>query len=302
MTALPLSAADRGRIRFSFEFFPPKSPEAEDQLWTTISELASWNPDFVSVTYGAGGTTQAPTFATVRRLLEETPLRAASHLTCVGKTRAEVNRVVEDFRAAGVRRFVALRGDPPAGVGTRYEPHPGGYENAAALVEGLMAIDNFDISVSAYPEKHPESPDTAADIAMLKRKAEAGARRALTQFFFDNDVFEAYLERVRAAGIAIPVVPGIMLVHNVTQLKRFAGLCGATVPAWLEARFAGLDDKPVERERLGAEIAAEQIADLARRGIDQFHIYTMNRASLVNHALEELGFRRILPFRRDVAA
>lgn len=302
MTALPLSAAERGRIRFSFEFFPPKSAEAEDQLWTTISELASWNPDFVSVTYGAGGTTQEPTFATVRRLLEETPLRAASHLTCVGKTKAEVNAVVEQFRSAGVRRFVALRGDPPAGVGTRYEPHPGGYENAAALVEGLMAIDNFDLSVSAYPEMHPESPNRASDIAMLKRKAEAGAKRALTQFFFDNDVFEAYLERVRAAGIRIPVVPGIMLVHNVTQLKRFAGLCGASVPAWLEARFDGLDDKPAERERVGAAIAAEQIADLARRGIDQFHIYTMNRSSLVNQTLEGLGFRQILPYRRDVAA
>lgn len=296
MTQVSLDPATRGRLRFSFEFFPPKTPDAEGQLWTTISELASWNPDFVSVTYGAGGTTQAPTLSTVTRLLEETPLRTASHLTCVGATREQVADVVSAFRASGCRRFVALRGDPPAGVGSAYQPHPGGYQNAADLVAGLRAIDpDFDISVSAYPEKHPESPDSEADIDMLALKAANGANRALTQFFFDNDLFERYLDRVRARGIEIPIVPGIMLVQNVTQLKRFAGLCGASVPAWLEARFDGSAENSTLRDSIACDIAAAQIADLARRGIHEFHLYTMNRAHLVNGTLERLGFRRILP-------
>lgn len=296
MTHVTLDPATRGRLRFSFEFFPPKSVDAEDQLWTTISELASWNPDFVSVTYGAGGTTQAPTHATVTRLIEETPLRTASHLTCVSATREEVNAVVERFRASGCRRFVALRGDPPTGVGSAYQPHPGGYVNAADLVAGLKAIDpDFDVSVSAYPEKHPESRDQDADIDMLALKAANGADRALTQFFFDNDQFCRYLDRVRARGVDIPVVPGIMIVQNITQLKRFAGLCGASIPAWLEARFEGSEDNAAAREAIACDIAARQIADLARRGIHEFHLYTMNRAALVNGTLERLGFRRILP-------
>lgn len=296
MSRITLDPATRGRLRFSFEFFPPKTPDAEDQLWTTISELASWNPDFVSVTYGAGGTTQAPTLSTVTRLIEETPLRTASHLTCVGATREEVNAVVERFRAAGCRRFVALRGDPPSGVGSAYRPHPGGYENAADLVAGLRALDpDFDISVSAYPEKHPESRDQDADIDMLALKAANGANRALTQFFFDNDPFCRYVDRVRARGVDLPIVPGIMLVQNVTQLKRFAGLCGASVPAWLEARFEGTEDNPALREEIACDVAARQIAELASRGVHEFHLYTMNRASLVNGTLERLGYRRILP-------
>ena len=296
MTKVTLDPATRGRPRVSFEFFPPKSADAEDQLWTTISELASWNPDFVSVTYGAGGTTQAPTHATVTRLIEETPLRTASHLTCVGATREEVNAVVERFRASGCRRFVALRGDPPSGVGSAYRPHPGGYENAADLVAGLKAIDpDFDISVSAYPEKHPESRDQDADIDMLALKAANGANRALTQFFFDNDQFCRYLDRVRARGVTLPVVPGIMIVQNITQLKRFAGLCGAHIPAWLEARFEGTEENAAAREAVACDIAAQQIAELARRGIHEFHLYTMNRANLVNGTLERLGYRRILP-------
>ena len=296
MSHVTLDPATRGRLRFSFEFFPPKNADAEGQLWTTISELASWNPDFVSVTYGAGGTTQEPTLSTVTRLLSETPLRTASHLTCVGKTRDEVDAVVESFRASGCRRFVALRGDPPSGVGSAYQPHPGGYTNAADLVKGLKAIDpHFDISVSAYPEKHPESPDADADIDMLALKEENGASRALTQFFFDNDLFSRYLDRVRARGIAIPVVPGIMLIQNVTQLKRFAGLCGASVPLWIEQAFAGAEENQRLRDEIACEIAARQIAELARRGVEQFHLYTMNRAHLVNGTLEQLGYRRILP-------
>ncbi|MDI6834758.1 MAG: methylenetetrahydrofolate reductase [NAD(P)H] [Rhizobiaceae bacterium] len=280
------------RLGISFEFFPPKSEEMEGQLWTTIKALAGWNPDFVSVTYGAGGSTKAPTMTTVRRLIANTTLPTAAHITCVDATREEVRHVAEEFIAAGVRRFVALRGDPQGGVGAAYAPHPGGFANAAELVAGLKEIGDFDISVSAYPEKHPESPDVAADIDMLKRKADAGAARALTQFFFDNDVFERYLERVRAAGITIPVVPGIMLIQNLTQLKRFASLCGASIPAFLDERFAGLDDQPQARAEVAADVAAEQIEDLVRRGITDFHLYTMNRAPLVSAVLQRLGLKR----------
>ncbi|MEZ2132330.1 MULTISPECIES: methylenetetrahydrofolate reductase [NAD(P)H] [unclassified Sinorhizobium] len=283
---------DRRDIRISFEFFPPKSEEMEAQLWSAAAELQDWNPDFISVTYGAGGSTKTPTLSTVRRFITETPLATASHLTCVGATREDTHRVVEDFRAAGVRHFVALRGDPPGGVGTAYQPHPGGYANAAELVAGLRDISDFEISVSAYPEKHPESHDTAADIDMLRRKADNGADRALTQFFFDNDVFERYLGRVRSAGINIPVVPGIMPIQNLTQLKRFAGACGATIPSWLDDRFDGFDDKPAERAEVAADVAAEQIEDLVRRGIHEFHLYTMNRAPLISAVLERLNLRR----------
>ncbi|MVA25691.1 methylenetetrahydrofolate reductase [NAD(P)H] [Agrobacterium vitis] len=287
------SKRDQARpFKLSFEFFPPKSEEMEAQLWATVDELTGWEPEFVSVTYGAGGTTKAPTLAAVRRLLAETPLATASHLTCVGATREEITQVVEDFRAVGVKHFVALRGDPPTGVGSAYQPHPGGFENAAALVKGLKELGDFEISVSAYPEKHPESADLAMDLDMLKRKVDNGATRALTQFFFDNDIFERYLDKVRAAGINIPIVPGIMPILNLTQLKRFAGMCGTSVPAILDQRFEGLDDKPFERTSVAAALAAEQIADLQGRGIDEFHIYTMNRAPLVNATLERLGLQR----------
>ncbi len=289
---MTLDSDARRKIGISFEFFPPKSPDMEGQLWNTVSELQDWNPDFVSVTYGAGGTTKAPTLATVSRFLSDTPLATASHLTCVGATKEETHGVIESFRKAGVKHFVALRGDTPAGVGAPYTPHPGGYANAAELVAGLREIGGFEISVSAYPEKHPESRDTAADIEMLKRKADNGADRALTQFFFDNDNFERYLEKVRAAGVRIPVVPGIMPILNLTQLKRFAGACGTVIPAFLDERFAGYDDKPEERAKVAADVAAEQIEDLARRGISDFHLYTMNRAPLVSAVLTNLGFKR----------
>lgn len=281
------------RLRYSFEFFPPKSEDMADQLWKTVDELADWAPDFVSVTYGAGGTTREPTLSTVRRLIAETPLRTAAHLTCVGATKEEVHQVVEQFRAVGVKHFVALRGDPQGGMGTPYQPHPGGYANAAELVAGLRELGDFEISVSAYPEKHPESPDEASDIDMLKRKVDNGACRALTQFFFDNDIFERYLERVRAAGISIPIVPGIMPIQNLTQLKRFASMCGASIPAFLDARFAGLDDQPQARAAVAAEVAAEQIEDLVRRGVSDFHLYTMNRSALVTATLGNLGLRSL---------
>ncbi|MGF0538603.1 methylenetetrahydrofolate reductase [NAD(P)H] [Agrobacterium sp. ES01] len=283
----------RGRdIKLSFEFFPPKSPDMEGQLWSCIEELASWNPEFVSVTYGAGGTTREPTLATVKRLISDTRLPTAAHLTCVGASRDEVRRVVDEFKAVGVRHFVALRGDPQDGVGAAYTPHPEGFTNAADLALGLREMGDFEVSVSAYPEKHPESADIQADIEMLKRKVDNGATRALTQFFFDNMAFVRYLEKVRAAGITIPIVPGIMPILNLAQLKRFAGACGATVPSVLDARFAGLEDDPRKRAEVAAEIASEQIIDLAQKGVDEFHIYTMNRSPLVNATLEKIGLRR----------
>jgi len=296
------SENSQGGIRISFEFFPPKSEEAEQQLWNTVADLTEWDPEFVSVTYGAGGSTKAPTLSAVRKMIHETPFTTASHLTCVGATREDTHRVIDEFLAAGVRRFVALRGDPPGGVGSAYQPHPGGYANAAELVAALRERGDFDISVSAYPEKHPESRDTSADIDMLKRKADNGADRALTQFFFDNDAFERYHDNVRAAGIKIPIVPGIMPIQNLTQLKRFAGACGTSIPSRLDERFEGTDDDVELRARVAAEVAAEQIQDLVRRGFDEFHLYTMNRSQLVSAVLERLGIQRKVAERAGAAA
>jgi methylenetetrahydrofolate reductase (NADPH) len=289
MTKPERPIAKTPHARISFEFFPPKSPDMEDQLWQTVKALQPYQPDFVSVTYGAGGTTREPTLATVKRLIADTPLATASHLTCVGATRDEVRAVVEEFQAAGVRHFVALRGDPQGGMGSRYAPHPGGFVNAADLVSGLRDLGDFEISVSAYPERHPESENDDVDLDMLKQKVDAGATRALTQFFFDNDIFERYLERVRAAGITIPIVPGIMPIQNLTQLKRFASMCGASTPSFLDERFEGTEGDAQARAAVAADIAAEQIADLSRRGIEEFHIYTMNRAPLTIATLERLG-------------
>ncbi|MDQ0421279.1 methylenetetrahydrofolate reductase (NADPH) [Peteryoungia aggregata LMG 23059] len=291
MTKPERPIAKTSDLKVSFEFFPPKSPDMEEQLWQTVRALEPFEPDFVSVTYGAGGTTREPTLSTVKRLIEDTPLATASHLTCVGATREEVQTVVEEFQAAGVRHFVALRGDPQGGVGTRYAPHPGGFANAADLVAGLRDMGDFEISVSAYPERHPESESDSVDLDMLKKKVDAGATRALTQFFFDNDIFERYLDRVRAAGITIPIVPGIMPIQNLTQLKRFASMCGATVPAVLDARFEGTEGDAMARAAVAADVAAEQIADLAQRGVNEFHIYTMNRAPLTIAMLERLGIK-----------
>ena len=291
MTKPERPIAKTSDLKVSFEFFPPKSPDMEEQLWQTVRALEPFEPDFVSVTYGAGGTTREPTLSTVKRLIEDTPLATASHLTCVGATREEVQTVVEEFQAAGVRHFVALRGDPQGGVGTRYAPHPGGFANAADLVSGLRDMGDFEISVSAYPERHPESESDSVDLDMLKKKVDAGATRALTQFFFDNDIFERYLDRVRAAGITIPIVPGIMPIQNLAQLKRFASMCGATVPAVLDARFEGTEGDAMARAAIAADVAAEQIADLAQRGVNEFHIYTMNRAPLTIATLERIGIK-----------
>ncbi|WP_275783543.1 methylenetetrahydrofolate reductase [NAD(P)H] [Pararhizobium gei] len=289
-----LYPAERGNLNLSFEYFPAKNDEMEVQLFQTVETLAAFGPAFVTLTYGAGGSTKARSLTAVRRMIHEAGIpQTAAHLTCVGASRAEVDGIIEEFIATGVRHFVALRGDPQGGVGACYEPFPDGYENAAALVAAIRARGDFEISVSAYPEKHPESPDVSADIDMLKRKVDNGATRALTQFFFDNDDFERYLQRVRGAGISIPVVPGIMPINNLASIIRFAGLCGAKIPDSIVTRLAHLDDNPEERFKEATLIAAEQIVDLARRGIRDFHMYTMNRAPLVSAVCDLVGFERL---------
>jgi len=279
------------RIRVSFEFFPPKSEEMEKTLWEAIGRLAPLAPAFVSVTYGAGGSTRERTHTTVKRMLKETDLVPAAHLTCVAATRADIDEVVRNYAAAGVRHIVALRGDPVGGVGERYAPHPGGYINAADLVAGIKRISDAEISVSAYPEKHPDSPTVAADIDMLKAKVEAGAVRAITQFFFDNELYFRYLDRVRARGIDVPIVPGILPVQNFKQTKAFAERCGTSIPAWLAERFAGLDNDAATRKLIAAAVAAEQVLDLVDHGVTDFHFYTMNRADLVYAICHLLGLR-----------
>jgi len=292
----------RSDLRVSFEFFPPKTPQMEETLWTSIVRLAPLNPSFVSVTYGAGGSTRERTHATVKRILGETALTPAAHLTCVGADRDEVDGVVRAYREAGVRHIVALRGDPAAGIGTRYEPHPEGYAGSPDLVAGIKKQGDFEVSVATYPEAHPESGGIAEDIEMLKRKVDAGADRAITQFFFDNDVFERLLERVRAAGIGIPIVPGIAPVHNFRQVARFAERAGATMPRWLAERFDGLDDEPETRRLVAAAVVAEQVLDLVDRGISDFHFYTMNRADLVFAICHLLGLRPQRPSPTEAAA
>lgn len=277
-------------IALSFEFFPPKNADAARQLWDTVDDLKTWQPDFVSVTYGAGGTTRDTTLGTVSTILSEHGLDAASHLTCVGSSREEVRQVVADLKKAGVRRIVALRGDPQGGLGNAYVPHPDGYAYASDLVAGLAEIGGLDISVSAYPERHPESADWASEIDNLKRKADAGAARALTQFFFDNDLYERYVDKALAAGVTIPIVPGILPIQNLAQVQRFAGLCGASVPDFVEQTLGPVEDHAEERFRRAAELAATQVLDLIRRGVDQFHVYTMNRSALTSEVLRLAGF------------
>jgi methylenetetrahydrofolate reductase (NADPH) len=278
-------------IRVSFEFFPPKTAEMEQTLWEAIGRLAPLQPNFVSVTYGAGGSTRERTHATVKRILAETMLTPAAHLTCVAATRAEVDAVIGAYARAGVRHIVALRGDPLGGVGERFSPHPGGYQNAADLVGGIKRSADIEVSVSAYPEKHPDSATVAADIDMLKAKVDAGAGRAITQFFFENSLYFRYLDRVRANGIDIPIVPGILPVQNFKQTWNFAARTGASVPDWLAHRFEGLDDDPATRKLIAAAVAAEQVLDLVDRGVSDFHFYSMNRADLVYAICHLLGLR-----------
>lgn len=285
----PSSRADDFHV--SFEFFPPKSEKMEETLWESIRRLEPLSPDFVSVTYGAGGSTRDRTHSTVARIVKETGLAPAAHLTCVSATSEEIDGVVRDYVQAGVGHIVALRGDSPDGPGTRYVPHPGGYENAAALVTGLRKLGDFEISVAAYPEKHPDSSDVEADLDMLQAKLDAGADRAITQFFFDNDLYFRYLDRVRARRIDIPIRPGIIPIHNFAQVSRFAKLCGSHMPSRIARRFEGLEDDPETQRLVAATIAAEQVSDLAAQGVRDFHFYTLNRADLVYAICHLLGFR-----------
>jgi methylenetetrahydrofolate reductase (NADPH) len=289
ITRLPQT--DRAPIRVSFEFFPPKTAEMEQTLWHAIERLAPLQPNFVSVTYGAGGSTRERTHSTVERIVRETDLRPAAHLTCVAASRDEVDDVVRKYREAGVHHIVALRGDPPAGIGTAYEPHPQGYATSTELIRGIRRLGDFEISVSAYPEKHPESSSIDADIDVLKAKIDAGATRAITQFFFDNQVYLRYLERVRSKGINIPIVPGIVPVQNFKQTASFAKKTGASVPQWLAERFDGLEDDVETRRLVAAAVAAEQVLDLTERGVRDFHFYTMNKADLVFAICHLLGLR-----------
>jgi methylenetetrahydrofolate reductase (NADPH) len=276
----------------SFEFFPPKTAEMENSLWDTINRLAPLSPNFVSVTYGAGGSTRERTHSTIARILHETDLTPAAHLTCVGAPKSEIDDVVARYHEVGVRHIVALRGDPAGGIGTAYAAHPDGYQSSADLVAGIKRrYPDIEVSVSAYPEKHPESADFNADIDMLQAKVDAGADRAITQVFFDNELYLRYLEKVRARGIAIPVVPGIMPMHNFKQARGFVTKAGTTVPSWLAEKFEGLDDDAETRKLVAATVAAGQVQKLAKHGVDTFHFYTMNRADLVFAISHLLGIR-----------
>lgn len=278
-------------IIVSFEFFPPKNSVMEADLWAAIRKLEPLAPEFVSVTYGAGGSTRERTHATVAALLRETSLKPAAHLTCVAATREEVDSVARAYWEVGVRHIVALRGDPPAGVGAPYLPHPGGYENSADLTAGLKRIAPFEVSVAAYPEKHPDSPTWEADLDMLAAKVDAGATRAITQFFFDNDDYWRYLDRVRARGIDIPIIPGFIPIHNFKQVSGFAKRCGARIPASLAGRFEGLERDHETTQLIAAAVAAEQVTDLTMGGVREFHFYTLNRSSLVYAICHLLGIR-----------
>jgi methylenetetrahydrofolate reductase (NADPH) len=287
---LPLFAEARGDIEVSFEFFPPKTETMEQNLWDSIKTLEPLNPRFVSVTYGAGGSTRERTHATVERIVKETELTPAAHLTCVGATREEIDTVARGYWDLGVRHIVALRGDPPE-AGANYTPHPGGYANAAELVAGLKRVAPFEISIAAYPEIHPDSGTRLADLENLKRKVDAGADRAITQFFFSPDCFLRFQDAVADAGIDIEVVPGILPVSNVAQTRRFADLCGASIPEWLNGLFEGLDDLPAARQLIAATVAAELCGQLYAGGVRHFHFYTLNRAELSYAICHLLGVR-----------
>ena len=278
-------------IRASFEFFPPKSPEADQALWNTIRRIEPLDPAFVSVTYGAGGTTRERTLDTVTRLCRETTLKPAAHFTCVGASKSDIDTTLEAFIAAGVRHIVALRGDPQGGIGTRYEPHPEGYAQTSDLVAAIRAKGDIEVSVSAYPEKHPESANFESDLDALKAKIDAGATRAITQFFFDNEVYFRYLDKVRAKGITIPIVPGILPVENFAQTAQFASKAGASIPGWFARRFDGLEQDRETRRLVAAAVAAEQVFDLLDQGVSDFHFYTMNRADLAYAIAHLLGLR-----------
>ena len=291
-TSAPTASQPAKRPAISFEFFPPKTEEMERNLWDTITRLAPLTPNFVSVTYGAGGSTRERTHSTISRILSETRLTPAAHLTCVDAARADIDDVVDRYHEVGVRHIVALRGDPMSGIGSAYTAHTDGYQTSTDLVAAIKRRHgDMEISVSAYPEKHPESSSFDTDLDVLKAKVDAGATRAITQFFFDNDLYHRYLDRVRAAGINIPIVPGILPVQNFKTASNFAKRAGATLPEWLADKFDGLDDDPETRKLVAATVAAGQVQKLFKHGVENFHFYTMNRADLVFAISHLLGIR-----------
>lgn len=294
-----------GRPRVSFEFFPPKTPQMEENLWQAITRLAPLDPAFVSVTYGAGGSTRERTHRTVKRILDETRLKPAAHLTCVGASREEVDEVIREYWETGVRHLVSLRGDPPpteGGIGGVYVPREDGYANATELTKAIRGVAPFEVLVGVYPEKHPESPSIKHDIEVLKQKVDAGATLGISQFFFDLDAFLRYVDKVRAAGITIPIVPGIMPVTNFNGLKKMSAACQTAIPSWLGNLFEGLDDDAETRRLIACSVAAEMCAKLQEQGFEDFHFYTLNRADLVYAICRVLGVRETAPAPAEAAA
>ena len=277
--------------RVSFEFFPPKTPEAETSLWKTVERLAPLNPEFVSVTYGADGSTRERTHQVIESILTKTELKPVPHLTCVGAPRDEIDAIADDYWSMGVRQIVALRGDPEGGAEADYQPHPNGYAYASDLVEGLLAKHPFELFVAAYPETHPQAISADTDLDNLKRKVDAGGHRAITQFFFDNAIFLRFRDRVAAASINVELIPGILPVTNFNSLVRFADACGASIPATLKTLFEGLDEDPSTRQLIAAHAAVSQAEDLGREGVNDFHFYTLNRADLSFAVCHALGVR-----------
>lgn len=277
--------------RVSFEFFPPKTPEAETSLWKTVERLAPLNPEFVSVTYGADGSTRERTHQVIESILTKTELKPVPHLTCVGAPRNEIDAIADDYWSMGVRQIVALRGDPEGGAEADYQPHPNGYAYASDLVEGLLAKHPFELFVAAYPETHPQAISADTDLDNLKRKVDAGGHRAITQFFFDNAIFLRFRDRVAAASINVELIPGILPVTNFNTLVRFADACGASIPATLKTLFEGLDEDPSTRQLIAAHAAVSQAEDLGREGVNDFHFYTLNRADLSFAVCHALGVR-----------
>lgn len=290
MTA-PLYADLPGDVSISFEFFPPKTPAMEETLWQSIQTLEPLSPRFVSVTYGAGGSTRERTHATVGRIVRETSLAPAAHLTCVNASRSEIAEIAREYWDAGVRHIVALRGDPPV-AGETFTAHPEGYANAAELAEGLLRIAPFELSVAAYPENHPQALSADADLQFLKRKFDAGATRAISQFFFESETFVRFRDRAAAAGITGEIVPGILPVTNVAQTRKMAAMCGTVIPPWMDRLFEGLDNHPASRQLVAATITAELCRRLYAEGVRHFHFYTLNRAELAFAICHLLGVRQ----------
>ena len=295
----PFPARQASELRVSFEFFPPKTDAMAQSLWQALKRLEPLHPSFVSVTYGAGGSTRQRTHETVTRIRRETSLAPAAHLTCVGASRAEIDAVARAYWDAGIRHIVALRGDAPPEAGGRYQPHPDGYAYAADLIAGLKKVADFEISAAAYPETHPEAPSADADLENLKRKVDAGASRAITQFFFEPEDFLRFRDRAAAAGIAVPVVPGVLPVSNFAQVTKFSAMCGAKVPSWMADLFDGLDEDMETRRMIAATVAGDLCRRLQAEGIRDFHFYTLNRADLTYAICHLLGVRPVAAGNRE---